>query len=74
MKLLVGKFMSNKETTGERVWNENGFFGDGRSDFGMAKANYSEKTLIYINKTYLMVEKEENIVYAGPLYIRTNYS
>ena len=49
----------------ERIWSEQGFFGDERSDFGMPKVDYPEKTLIYVNQAYLTVKKGESFIYAG---------
>ena len=39
---------SPKKST-ERVWKENDFFGDQRTDLIIKKANFPENTLVYIN-------------------------
>ena len=45
------------ETSGEKVGRKNGYFGDIRLDYNMEKANFPEKLLIYINQSYLIVQK-----------------
>ena len=37
------------ENSTERVWRENGFFGDQKTDLTIVKANFPENTLVYMN-------------------------
>ena len=37
------------ESSTERIWRKNGFFGDQRTGLTIVKANFPEKTLVYVN-------------------------
>ena len=54
---------SVNEIAGEKIWPANDFFQDVKSNFGMEKFNFPENTLIYINQTYLRVQRVEKIIY-----------
>ena len=53
-----------QETTGERVWQKNGYFGDIRTDCNMEKVNFPENSHFYVNQTYLAVQKSKKTYYA----------
>ena len=37
------------ENSTVRIWKENGFFGDQRTDLTIVKANFPENTLVFVN-------------------------
>ena len=49
MEMMVAYMGELPEKSTERVWKENGFFGDQRADLTMKKANFPENTLVYVN-------------------------
>ena len=47
----------------ERVWEENGYFGDINPDFSIHKRDFPENALTYINQSYLTVKDGNAIIY-----------
>ena len=45
----------NVEPAGEKVWKNNGFFGNEKFNFGLVETNCDKNTLLYINEAYLAV-------------------
>ena len=54
---------SNDKQASERVWQENGFFGELKADFSIHKKDFPENALIYINQAYLSSKHGEPVVY-----------
>ena len=51
------------ESSTERVWRENGFFGDQRTDLTIVKANFPENTLVYVNNSSITPVKDGHAMY-----------
>ena len=49
MEMMVASMGKSREKSTERVWKENGFFGDQRADLTIKKANFLVNTLVYVN-------------------------
>ena len=66
-KIVVATFQNeigSKEVSGEQVWRNYGYFEARKSDYSTEKVNFSENTLLYINQSYLTVNKKtKNIFY-----------
>ena len=45
------------EKSTEKLWKENGFFGDQRTDLTIGKPNFPENTLVYVNNGSVSVVK-----------------
>ena len=43
-------FQDDESKNTEKVWEESGFFDDHRSHLTIAKANFAENTLVYVNQ------------------------
>ena len=56
---------SDKElsTSSEKVWQENGYFGDINPDFSIHKRNFPENVLTYMNQAYLSMKEGNMIIY-----------
>ena len=55
--LLSAAANSEEKINGERVWKDNGFFGDMKPELKLAKENVPENCLLYINQAYLATVK-----------------
>ena len=55
--------MMSEEISGERVWKEDNFWGELRTDNNMEKVNFPENSLVYINKAHLTIQKNKKIFY-----------
>ena len=51
------------ESSSERVWRENGFFGNQRTDLTTVKANFPENTLVYVNNGSITPVKGGHAMY-----------
>ena len=71
-QLLVSTISNDDEKiSGERVWKENGFFGDMKPDLKLEKRNVPENSLLYINQAYLSTVKfGELALYNHNFFIR----
>ena len=49
MQMMLSIKDDKGESSTERVWRENGFFGNQRTDLTTVKANFPENTLVYVN-------------------------
>ena len=56
---------SSDKRASERVWQENGLFGELKADFSLYKKDFPENALIYINQDYLSSKDGELVVYCG---------
>ena len=56
---------SDKElsTSSEKVWQENGYFGDINPDFSIHKRDFPENALTYVNQAYLSMKEGNMIIY-----------
>ena len=53
----------------EKVWTENGFFGELKADFNLHKRDFPENCLLYINQAYISSKDGEPIVYCDYVVI-----
>ena len=60
-QLLIRNENSDDRVSGERVWKEDGFFGDIKPDLNLEKKNMPENTLYYINQGYLSTVKNGDL-------------
>ena len=56
-KMMVSMKEDQKESSTERIWKENGFFKDQRTDLTIGKPNFSENTLVYNNNCSIIPAK-----------------
>ena len=49
IQMMLSMKDDKSENSTERVWRENGFFGDQKTDLTIVKANFPENTLVYMN-------------------------
>ena len=55
--MMVSMEEDQKESSAKRIWKENGFFKDQRTDLTIGKPNFSENTLVYDNNCSIMPAK-----------------
>ena len=60
-QLLITENEGKDVLSGEKVWKNNGFFGDIKPEMSLEKVNLPENTLIYINQSYLSTIKSGDI-------------
>ena len=60
-QLLIIENEGKDVLSGEKVWKNNGFFGDIKPEMNLEKVNLPENTLIYINQSYLSTVKSGDI-------------
>ena len=60
-QLLITENESKDALNGEKVWKNNGFFGDIKPEVNLEKVNLPENTLLYINQSYLLTVKSSDI-------------
>ena len=53
------------EVSGEKVWRDFGFFEARRADYNMEKVKFPENTLLYVNQSYLTIQKNKKIYYSN---------
>ena len=63
MEMMVASMAESPEKSTERVWKENGFFGDQRADLTIKKANLPKNTLVYINNHSVTPVKGRHAIY-----------
>ena len=63
MEMMVASMGKSREKSNERVWKENGFFGDQRADLTIKKANFLVNTLVYVNNGSANPVKGGNAIY-----------
>ena len=56
-QLLIRSNNDDEKLSGEKVWNENGFFKDIRPELNLEKVNMPENTLYYVNQAFLSTVK-----------------
>ena len=61
-QLLVASTSDEEKNSSERIWMENGFFGNIRSDFNIHKKDFPENALCYVNQAYLSTKDGEIII------------
>ena len=57
---LISCFTKDDKTDSavtEKIWKSNGFFGNQRTDLKIAKANFPDNTLIYLNNDSISAAK-----------------
>ena len=55
--LMSSPVNSDDKVSGEKVWKENGFFKEVKSEMNIEKANVPENTLLYINQGFISTVK-----------------
>ena len=60
-QLLITENGGKDVLSGEKVWKNNGFFGDIKPEMNLEKVNLPENILIYINQSYLSTVKSGDI-------------
>ena len=60
-QLLIRSNDGDDKLSGEKVWNENGFFKDIRPELNLEKVNMPENTLHYVNQAFLSTVKNGEI-------------
>ena len=60
-QLLIRSNDGDDKLSGEKVWNENGFFKDIRPELNLEKVNMPENTLYYVNQAFLSTVKNGEI-------------
>ena len=60
-QLLIRSNNDDEKLSGEKVWNENGFFKDIRPELNLEKVNMPENCLYYINQAFLSTVKNGEI-------------
>ena len=60
-QLLITENEGKDVLSGEKVWKNNGFFGDIKPEMNLEKVNMPENTLIYVNQAYLSTVKSGDI-------------
>ena len=60
-QLVITENEGKDVLTGEKVWKNNGFFGDIKPEMNIEKVNLLENILIYVNQSYLQIVKSNDI-------------
>ena len=60
-QLLIRSNDGDDKLSGEKVWNENGFFKDIRPELNLEKVNMPENCLYYVNQAFLSTVKNGEI-------------
>ena len=47
----------------EKVWKNNGYFGELKTDFTLHKKDFPENSLIYVNQAYISSKDGEAVIY-----------
>ena len=63
METLLSKKDDNGENSTERIWKENCFFGDQRTDLSIMKVNFPENTLLYMHNDSITPVKGRHAMY-----------
>ena len=60
-QLLITENEGKDVLSAEKVWKNNGFFGDIKPEMSLEKVNLPENTLLYINQSYLLTVKSGDL-------------
>ena len=63
MEMLLSMKDDNGENSTERIWKENCFFGDQRTDLSIMKVNFPENTLLYVHNDSITSVKGGHAMY-----------
>ena len=61
-KMVVAN-IDGEEKVGERIWEQDGYFGSINPDFSIHKKNFPENAVVYINQAYLTVNDRDVMIY-----------
>ena len=62
-QMMVSLKDAKAESSSECIWMENGFFMGQRTDMTIAKANFPENTLVYVNQESISPVKNGYAIY-----------
>ena len=62
-QMMISMNENKVEKSSERIWKENGFFKDQRTDLTIGKPNFPENTLVYINNGSITPVKGGHAMY-----------
>ena len=62
-QIMISMNEDKVEKSSERIWKKNGFFKDQRTDLTIAKPNFPENTLVYINNGSITPVKGGHAMY-----------
>ena len=54
---------NEEKTPNKNIWQKNGLFMNIRSNFNIHKKDFSENTLVYINRGQILIAKKELVIY-----------
>ena len=60
-QLLIRNSDGDDKLSGEKVWKNNGFFGDIKPEMNLEKVNMPENALYYVNQHFLSIVKKGDI-------------
>ena len=63
IQMILSMKDDKSESSTERVWRENDFFGDQKTDLTIVKANFPENTLVYVNNGSITPVKGGHAMY-----------
>ena len=63
IQMMLSMKDDKSESSTERVWRENDFFGDQKTDLTIVKANFPENTLVYVNNGSITPVKGGHAMY-----------
>ena len=62
-QMMISMNEDKVEKSSERIWKENGFFKDQRTDLTIGKPNFPENTLVYVNNGSITTVKGGHAMY-----------
>ena len=62
-QMMIALKEDKAESSTERIWKENGFFKNQRTDLTIGKANFSENMLVYVNNCSITPVKGGHATY-----------
>ena len=63
IQMMLSMKDDKSESSTERVWRENDFFGDQKTDLTIVKASFPENTLVYVNNGSITPVKGGHAMY-----------
>ena len=69
-QMMIAMKEDKAESSTERIWKENGFFKDQRTDLTIGKANFPENTLVYVNNGSITPVKGGHAMYLEFVILR----
>ena len=64
MEMMFSLKDDRPEKSTEKLWKENGFFGDQRTDLTIGKSNFPENTLVHVNNgSVSVVRRGQQAIY-----------